>query len=183
MKNKVVELIVDPLNAWFGQEMPQGKAVIYIDALNKYPIDILSKAFDQLKIEWIKDRAPQPAVIREICERLIPRIKPLTMLEKANLDFWTAAARIMPTVIGKLALSEGWARSLVADFMESGKMVYDNYEIQKFRDGRRKLAEIANTLALPEDKDLISFYQTLQKKEQQLIDKYKHLIITKEQLI
>ena len=178
MKSKVTEFVVEPLNEWFTKPLTAGQATVYEVVLYKYPPEILKQAILQLKSTWTSKSVPLPANVREICDNLTPRVKPLTLFEKTRLSFWEAAAQIMPTEIGRLALRECWARSLICSYMETGKTEYSEQEIERFRQGKRKVVEIARTLESdnPRDKDVLSFWHTLHQREQEIIDKYKHLI-------
>lgn len=172
MKDKVVEFVVEPLNDWFGKPMNQGQASVYKEVLHGYSPDTLDKAVTRLKREWTRDRAPQPAIIREMCERVLPA--KIFSTSNKETDFWFAAAKVMETRVGKAALSHGVARSMVCDFME-GKREFSDSDLDKYRASQLRANEAAKTLD-PTDflqKSTLNLWWTMQAKEQELIDKYK----------
>lgn len=178
MKNKIIEFIIEPLVDWFNKDLTEGQVKVYSEVLNKYSPEILQKGMAELKATWISKFVPLPANIRNICESLLPKTQPLTKYEKSMISFWGAAAKIMPTKIGKLAISEGWARSLICDFME-GKGEFGEAEISAYREGMARARYIAQTLDSknPTEGLLLNLWWTMQKREQEIIDKYRNTSI------
>lgn len=75
MKNKVIEFVVEPLNAWFGKELTDTQASVYVEVLNGYAEDSLQKSVKELKATWIKRWHPLPANIKEVCDRYSAPLK------------------------------------------------------------------------------------------------------------
>ena len=93
------------------------------------------------------------------------------------MGFWQAAERIMKTPIGKIALTENWAVSLIHTVM-NGQQDFNDSDIEKFRKGHKAALQAARELhAANKGEDiLLSFWHTFCEKEQKVIDRYKHLI-------
>lgn len=181
---RVLAKVVDPLSEWFGREVPKGQAKVYIEILGFYDAETLESAMRQVKESWVQNRMPQPGVFKEICEKLHREKKDFepaksTPAQKISFDFFYYAGEILPTTIGRLALRESWANSLVNDYM-AGKRDFAQDDVEQYRLAKRKAAEAANSLqpdSSPTDKALLNLYHSMQHGEQKLLDKFKHLIL------
>ena len=65
----VIKNIIEPLEAWFGREMPQGRADVYSEVLCSFTPNAMQRAIQSLKMEWIQQGVPQPAVVLEYCQK------------------------------------------------------------------------------------------------------------------
>lgn len=179
----VSDKVIDPMLKWFGKPMAEGKASVYYEVLRKYSDVVLDAAMEEFKGTWKYNSFPQPGIIKELCDKYLRKnssVKSLSVFTsgKTTANFWDAAERIMKTPVGKLALQENWAMSLVHSVM-NGQANFDNEEISKLRNGHTNALAIARSLdpKRPGEELLLSIWHTFQRKEQQLIDKYKYIIL------
>lgn len=177
MKDKVLEFIIEPLNEWFAKPLMPGQAKVYKDVLSYYSPEVLQSAMRELKETWDSKFVPMPANIRALCEKNKPKSTPHNPHTKLDQDFWIAASKVMPTEIGKLALQESWASSLVSVFMNTGKRDWGDEDIANFRRGKERARQAARSLGdHTTEKVLLNLYHAMLGREQKILDKYRYLL-------
>lgn len=181
MKNKVQEYIVEPLNEWFGKNLTDGQARVYHDVLSGYNVAVLQDAMGELKATWSTYKFPMAAAIKAICEKTPTGFVALPAVEKRVMpnDIWKIAEMVIPTEVGKKALQESWAYSLIMTVMQKDSTDITDDDVASLRRGKRAAVEEVKKLENHQGawkEGLMSMWWTFQEREQQILDRYRYLI-------
>ncbi len=66
---KVMNDVITPLTSWFDKKIPAGRKEVYAEVLGGYSSTVLQRAVRRLKQEWTQQSMPQPATIKDFCEK------------------------------------------------------------------------------------------------------------------